>query len=615
MSEDVDPWSKFRFWLGVTVVGFMVMSMSSDGPFADIGALGCCFGSISATIAAIAASQSKGAGGASIGMLPAVGTSAHQVMTPGELISQLTEIATSQGMTNAVAIRHFARVEPMTPIDVEILRIGIEAMGVARLDEASSQAIFDHLDFNEDQVLQESEVAPHQTQQLDSNSQSGAVTAESMINHLSSMASADGTSLDELLRTNSSVIPNAPVEPLHVQEALSQLGIATIDEASADVLLREMAPSLESLDTISATIPDDPVATKAMVEKHLNEILDKTVSMDQPPEQVLKEATPHLMALADHLDPETKSRVLSAWNQSVTPTLEDSSAMDSEKRAAIAKGVAGAVAGLTLTGAAAAGAASLRSSLSSVSTAAPSVTGAAFGDAERVIEEFREEATLIAEEGGDIRSIENTLRTAMRAKTADLPFGVKQKVERQLEDLIHTTAKEAVAATSQAGEKFDSTIDAAAETMAAIEEVAVEKVESISEEVKDKIETTKESTKVVENPPLSPSDDTSNLLSLHEKISGLSMHSERQALISELKNPLSFEMVVERTERSFSVSADHLRGGQTIHGHLQESPNASIQVRIPPNTEVPKTGGTFQVVAFVKEWSAMRRSLVFNSQE
>ena len=228
------------------------------------------------------------------------------------------------------------------------------------------------------------------------------MTAESMINHLSSMASADGTSLDELLRTNSSVIPNAPVEPLHVQEALSQLGIATIDEASADVLLREMAPSLESLDTISATIPDDPVATKAMVEKHLNEILDKTVSMDQPPEQVLKEATPHLMALADHLDPETKSRVLSAWNQSVTPTLEDSSAMDSEKRAAIAKGVAGAVAGLTLTGAAAAGAASLRSSLSSVSTAAPSVTGAAFGDAERVIEEFREEATLIAEEGGDI---------------------------------------------------------------------------------------------------------------------------------------------------------------------------------------------------------------------
>ena len=603
-----DPWSKFRFWLGVTVVGFLVMAMAPAGAVADIGALGCCFGLISAVIAAIAASQSKGAGFNDGSMMPLMGGSAHQVMTSGHLISKLTEKSTALGMTNAAALRHHAGVPDDTPIDVTVLQVGIERMGIARLDEASAQAILSHLDINQDQILQESEVAPPHS---GDEAQSETVTAQSMINHLSSMASEEGRSLDELLRENSSASPGETINSVHVQDALSQLGIATVDEASADVLLREMAPSLEA---ISDTISDDPIATKAMVEKHLNEILDKTASLEHPPDQIIEEATPHLMALTENLDPETRDRVLGAWNQAVTSTAEDPSTMDSEKRAAIAKGVAGAVAGLTLTGAAAAGAATLRSSLSSASKAAPDVIGTTFGDAERVIEEFREEAVLIAEEGGDVRTIENTLRTAMRAKTADLPFGVRQKVERELDEVIHTTAKEAMAKASQVSDTLDSKLDAAAEKTAEINEVASEKIASIAEEVAERVENIADDETVIDE-SIKPSAETPDLLSLHETIRGLVMHSERQKVVDEFKDPLLIEMIVERTDRSFSVSADHLRGGQTIHGHLPSSPDAGIQIRIPPNVEIPKVGETFEIEAQLKEWSAMRKSLVFDSLE
>ena len=607
-----DPWSKFRFWLGVTVVGFLVMAVAPEGIVADLGALGCCFGVISATIAAVAASQPKGAVFSDVNMMPVVSGSEHQVMTPGNLISRLTEKSTAQGMTNAAALRHHAGVPADTPIDVAVLQAGIERMGVARLDEASAQAILSHLDLNQDQILQESEIAPHHSS---NETQSETVTAQSMIDHLSSMASEEGTSLDEFLRKNSSASPNEAINSVHVQDALSQLGIATVDEASADVLVREMAPSLEAISDIT---PDDPVATKAMVEKHLNEILDKTASLEHPPDQIIEEATPHLMALTENLDPETRDRVLGAWDQAVASTAEDSSTMDSEKRAAIAKGVAGAVAGLTLTGAAAAGAATLRSSLSSASKAAPDVAGTAFGDAERVIEEFRGEAILIAEEGGDIRTIENALRTAMRAKTADLPFGVRQKVERELDEVIHSTAKEATTTVSQVSEKLESTIDAAAQKAAEVEEIASEKIDSIAEEVIERTENndddviTEDDETTVDQ---SSSTENPDLLSLHQTISGLAMHSERQKAVAKFENPLLIEMVVERTERSFSVSADHLRGGQTLHGHLPSSPEAGIQIRVPPNVEVPEVGETFKIKAMLKEWSAMRKSLIFDSLE
>ncbi len=609
-SDDVvegDPWSKFRFWLGVTVVGFLLMSIAPQGAVSEIGAFGCCFGLISATIAAIAASQSKGAV-TDASMMPVMGGSGHQVMTPGHLISKLTEKSTAQGMTNAAALRHHAGVPADTPIDVTVLQVGIERMGVARLDEVSAQAILSHLDINQDHILQESEVAPHH---LGNEGQSETVTAQSMINHLSSMASEEGRSLDELLRENSSASPGETINPVHVQDALSQLGIATVDEASADVLLREMAPSLEA---ISGTISDDPVATKVMVEKHLNEILDKTASLQHPPDQIIEEATPRLMAMTENLDPETRDRVIGAWDQAVTSTAEDPSSMDSEKRAAIAKGVAGAVAGLTLTGAAAAGAANLRSSLSSASKAAPDVISTTFGDAERVIEEFREEAVLIAEEGGDVRTIENTLRTAMRAKTADLPFGVRQKVERELDEVIHSTAKEATEKASQVSDTLDSKLDAVAEKAAEINEAASEKVESIAEEVAERVESIADDETVIDE-SITSSAETPDLLSLHETIRGLVMHSERQKVVDEFKDPLLIEILVERTDRSFSVSADHLRGGQTIHGHLPSSPEAGVQIRIPPNVEVPEVGETFEIEAQLKEWSAMRKSLVFDSLE
>ena len=93
------------------------------------------------------------------------------------------------------------------------------------------------------------------------------------------------------------------------------------------------------------------------------------------------------------------------------------------------------------------------------------------------------------------------------------------------------------------------------------------------------------------------------------------MHSERQKVVDEFKDPLLIEILVERTDRSFSVSADHLRGGQTIHGHLPSSPEAGVQIRIPPNVEVPEVGETFEIEAQLKEWSAMRKSLVFDSLE
>ena len=82
-SDDVvegDPWSKFRFWLGVTVVGFLLMSIAPQGAVSEIGAFGCCFGLISATIAAIAASQSKGAV-TDASMMPVMGGSGHQAVS------------------------------------------------------------------------------------------------------------------------------------------------------------------------------------------------------------------------------------------------------------------------------------------------------------------------------------------------------------------------------------------------------------------------------------------------------------------------------------------------------------------------------------------------------
>ncbi len=108
MSKETGSWSKFKFWLGVAAVGFIVMAVTVTPEGIVVGPLqlGYCFAVIFAMIAAVPASQPKSVVVSDVNMMPVMGDSEHQALTPDKLISRLTEKSTAQGMTNAAALRH-----------------------------------------------------------------------------------------------------------------------------------------------------------------------------------------------------------------------------------------------------------------------------------------------------------------------------------------------------------------------------------------------------------------------------------------------------------------------------------------------------------------------------